>query len=78
MKDFKAKMYQMKQNQMRNSLNVTSETKPGKKPTKLSLCLQNISQTGTIHPGIFRGRTLRADNRELKHEDFSRRRRGET
>ena len=55
-------MYQMKQNQMKNSLNITSETKPGKKPTKMSVCLQNISRTGTIHPGIFLGRTLWADS----------------
>ena len=61
MKDFKVEMYQMKQNQTRNSLNVKSETKPGKKPTKMTVCLQNISQMGTIHPGIFRGRTLWAD-----------------
>ena len=52
-KDSKAKMYQMKQNQTKNSLNITTETKPGKKPTKMTVGLQNISQTGTIHPGIF-------------------------
>ena len=62
MKDLKAEMYQMKQNQTRNSLNRTTETKPGKKPTKMTVCLQNISQTGTIHPGIFLGRTLWADS----------------
>ena len=62
MKDFKVEMYQMKQKQTRNSLNITSETKPGKKPTETTVCLQNISQTGTIHPGIFHGRTLWADS----------------
>ena len=62
MKDLKAEMYQMKQNQTRNSLNITTETKPGKKPTKMIVCLQNISRTGTIHPGIFLGRTLWADS----------------
>ena len=43
---------------MRNSLNITSETKPGKKPTKMPTCLQNISWVGTIHPGIFLGWAL--------------------
>ena len=62
MKDSKAKMYQMKQNQTKNSLNITTETKPGKKPTKMTVGLQNISQTGTIHPGIFLRRTLWADS----------------
>ena len=62
MKDLKAEMYQMKQNQTRNLLNITSETKPGKKPTKMSVCLQNISRTGTIHPRIFLERTLWADS----------------
>ena len=37
---------------------IRSETKPGKKPTKMPTCLQNISQTGTIHQGIFRRKTL--------------------
>ena len=49
-------------NQTRNSLNIASETKPGKKPTKMTVCLQNISQTGTIYPCIFLGRTLWADS----------------
>ena len=62
MKDLKAEINQMKQNQTRNSLNITSKTKPGKKPTKMTVCLQNISRTGTIHPGIFHGRTLWADS----------------
>ena len=62
MKDFKAEMYQIKQNRTRNSLKITSETKPGKKPTKMTICLQNISQTGTIHSGIFHGCTLWADS----------------
>ena len=57
----KAETYQMKQKQTRNSLNIASETKPGKKPTEITICLQNISRTGTIHPGIFLGRTLGAD-----------------
>ena len=30
MKDFQAEMFQIKQNQSKNSLNLTSETKPGK------------------------------------------------
>ena len=55
-------MYQIKQNQTRNSLNITSETKPIKKPTNMAICLQNTSRTGTIHPGIFLGRTLWADS----------------
>ena len=64
MKDLKAEMYQMKQSQTRNSnsLNRTNQTKPGKKPTKMIVWLQNISRTGTIHPGIFLGRTLSADS----------------
>ena len=55
-------MYQMKQNQTKNSLNITTETKPGKKPTKMTVGFQNISRTGTIHPGIFLRRTLWADS----------------
>ena len=62
MKDLKAELYQMKQNQTRNSLNITGETKLGKKPTKMTVCLQNIPRTGTIHPGIFHGRTIWADS----------------
>ena len=62
MNDMKAEMLQMKQNQTRNSLNITSETKPGKEPTKMTVCLQNISLTGTIYLGIFFGRTLWADS----------------
>ena len=62
MKDLNAEMYQMKQNQTRNLLSITSETKPDKKLTKMTVCLQNISRTGTIHPGIFHGRTLWADS----------------
>ena len=57
MKDLKAEMYQMKQNQTRTTLNITSETTAGKKATKMTVCLQNISRTGTIHQGIFLGRT---------------------
>ena len=38
----------MKQNQTINSLNITSETKSGKKPTKMTVCLQNISRTCVI------------------------------
>lgn len=30
MKDFQAEMFQIKQNHTKNSLNLTSETKPGK------------------------------------------------
>ena len=52
----------MKQKQTRNSLNISSETKPSKKPTKMTVCLKNISRTSTIHPGIFHGRTLWADS----------------
>ena len=55
-------MYQIKQNQTRNSLNITSETKPGKTPTKITVCLENISRTRTIHPGIFLGRPVWADS----------------
>ena len=57
-------MYQMKQNQTRHSLNITSEAKPGKfiLPTKMTACLQNISWTSTIHPGILLGRTLWTDS----------------
>ena len=58
MKDLKAEMYQMKQNQTKNLLIITTETKTGKKPTKMTVCFQNISRIGTIHPGIFLGRTL--------------------
>ena len=53
----KAEMYQMKQNQKRKSLNITSETKPRKNPTEMPAGLQTNSQTGTIHPGILYGRT---------------------
>ena len=52
----------MKQNQTRNSLNITSETKSGKKPTKMTICLQNTSWTGTLHLVIFITRTLSADS----------------
>ena len=40
MTDLKAEMYQMKQNETRNSLIITSETKPGKKPTEMTVWLQ--------------------------------------
>ena len=39
----------MKQNQAKNSLNITRETKPGKKPTKMTVCLHNT---------VFLGRAL--------------------
>ena len=66
MKDLKAEMFQKKQNQTRNSLNLASETKPGTKPTIMTVCLQNISQSGTFHPGIFHWRTLSADSVSLQ------------
>ena len=59
MKDLKAEMYQMKQNQSRNSL---SERDPDKKATKMPTCLQKILRTVTIHPGIFLGRALWVDS----------------
>ena len=62
MKVVKVEMYQIKQNQTRNSLNIIGETQPGKKPTKMTACLLNNYQTGTIHPGIFLGRTLWTDS----------------
>ena len=37
--NFKVEMYQIKQNQMRNSLNIASKTKPGKKQC---FCLETI------------------------------------
>ena len=46
---------------MKKSLKVTSKTKLDKKPTKCPLVYKNISRVGTIHPGIFLGRTLWAD-----------------
>ena len=70
MKDLQAEMYQMKRNQTRNSLNMTSQTKPGKKQTKMTVFLQNVSQTGTIHLGIFYGRT--ADSVSLQAITMSR------
>ena len=36
----------------KNSLSITSETKPDKKRTRPPVWFQNISRTGTIHPGI--------------------------
>ena len=60
--NLKAEMLQIKQNQTRKSLNITSETKLGMKPTKIPVYLQNNCRTGTIHPGIFLGRTLCADS----------------
>ena len=52
MKDLKAEMYQMI---------ITGETKLGKKPTKINVCLQNISRIGTRHPA-FSTDTLWADS----------------
>ena len=51
-------MYQMKQNQTKNSPNITTKTKPSKKPSKMTVCLQNVSRPVTIHPDVFLGRTL--------------------
>ena len=63
MNDLKAEMLQIKQNQTRDSLNITSETKLGKKPTQMTVSLQiMISRRGTIHWGILPGRTLWADS----------------
>ena len=45
-------------NEELESRNVSNETKPGEKPTKITVCLQNISRTGTVQLGIFHGRTL--------------------
>ena len=52
----------MKQNTTRNSLKVTRKTKLDKRPTKFPLIYKNISRAGTIHPGIFRGRTFWTDS----------------
>ena len=62
MEDLKAEMYVSNETKPDETLNITSETKRGKKPTKMTVCLQNISRSGTIHTGIFLGRTLRADS----------------
>ena len=57
MNDLKAKMYQMKQNQMRNSPNITSETKPDKKPTKMSACIQALwAENVALHVGTITSR----------------------
>ena len=37
------------------------------------LITEIFSRTGTIHPGIFRGRALWADGREVKHDLYGKR-----